>query len=339
MEFRNMEKYYQARERGANWLLSQIKADGSLEGATGLSAYYKIPYALVVAGHPLVARRVLDHLKRTFLTNEGDYLDLPGDESGLVHVKHFYIYRACWIAEAAQRMGSFDIAQRSGAFLLRFQDEKSGGFHSHIEGLKGGAQTDILSTARGGMLCLFLGKMNEAAAAGQFLLRAADGQPRPDDAIFVNFSPSGAPITTIPKGDKEILWQVKAGVPGQAYYYLGYPMAFLARLYQATGEERFLEGAKRYFQFHEKCAPDAFSSWPSGKSGWGVAILHTITGEEEYGRAAEMLADFLLHTQSPDGFWFNPRGFARVKDQPPALTYDATAEFVIWLSGILQEIP
>jgi hypothetical protein len=339
MEFKNMEKYYHARERAANWLLSQVHADGSLENPTNLVAHCKVPYALAVAGHPLVARRVLDHLNRTFLTAEGDYADKDPDPNYGAVIKLTYIYVDCWIAEAAQRMGRFDAAQRAGRFILGFQDEASGGFRSFPEGAKGQGPMDLLSTARAGMLCLFLGKMQEAEKAGEFLLRGASEQPHPEKAICLTFSHSGSLVSSAPQGANELFHLVKTGERGQYYYYLGYPMAFLARLYQATGQERFLEGARKYFEFHEACAPDAFSSWPSGKSGWGAAILHNITGEEKYGKAAETLADFFVHTQSPDGFWFNARAFARVQDQPPASIYDATAEFVVWLTSILQEIP
>ena len=336
MEYNNMEKYYHARERAADWLLSQIQPDGSLgPEIPNLRAYCKIPYALAVAGHPLVARRVLDHLDRTFLTFEGHYEDEAGDSSDEVFAKHLYTYRDCWIAEAAQRIGRFDIAQRTGRFVLGFQDEATGGFRS----VPGEGRMDLLATARTGMLCLFLGKLEQAVSAGEFLLRATEGQPEPEKAIYFTFDSSGSPISTPPEGEGELFYLIQTDECGQMYFYLGYPMAFLARLYQATGEERFLDGARGYFRLHEHCAADAFSSWPSGKSGWGAAILHTITEEEDYGRAAEVLADFLLHTQSPDGFWFNARAFSRVSDQPAATTFDATAEFVVWLSSILQEIP
>jgi len=333
-----MGKYFQARERGANWLLSQVRPDGSLPEPS-LNAHYKLPYALVVAGHPLVARRALDYLNRSFLNAEGDYVEDPSDPASRGGFRCFYVYCDCWIAEAAQRIGRFDVARRTGKFVLAYQDEKTGGFRSDPEGRTIEGEMDLLSTARAGMLSLFLGEMEAAARAGDFLLDATKKQPWPEKAVCLAFDPSGSAITTVPEGKGEGLYMVKTDQPRQLYFYLGYPMAFLARLYQATGEARYLEGARQYFAYHKNCSSDVFSSWPSGKSGWGAAVLHTLTGEEEHGRAAETLADFLLHTQSPDGFWFNARSYARVEDQPPAVTFDVTAEFVVWLSSILQEIP
>lgn len=334
-QFKNMEKYYHARERGINWLLSQVKPDGSLGlEPPSLRAHFKIPYALVVSGHPLVARRVLDYLDRTFLTFEGHY-EIPADDApGQVFAKHIYIFPDCWIAEAAQRMGRFDIAQRTGRFILTFQDKDTGGFRT----LPSGDLTDTLSTARAGMLCLFLGLLPRATQAGDFLLDAVDRQRAADGPIPVAFSPSGGPAAP-PQGEDQSFYLIDTSKKDQRYYYLGFPMAFLTRLYQATGEQRYLEGAQTLFALHKKCAEDVFSACGSGPSGWGAAMLHTITGEDEYGRAAETLADLLLHTQSPEGFWFLSRVFSRVADQPPAMTYNATALHVILLSSILQEIP
>jgi len=115
---------------------------------------------------------------------------------------------------------------------------------------------------------------------------------------------------------------VDATQPQQAYYCSGIVMLFLTRMYMATGEERWLAGAQKLFDFSLRCADDAYAYPPSGKGSVAAAILHTITGDSRAKAAACQFGDYLLQEQSPEGWWRNPQADNMI------IRLDHTAEFI-----------
>ena len=57
----------------------------------------------------------------------------------------------------------------------------------------------------------------------------------------------------------------------------GIAAAFLAKLYLATGEDRWLDLAKRYQDFSMTSGDEMFHSWQTCKSGWGAGMLYIAT--------------------------------------------------------------
>jgi hypothetical protein len=111
---------------------------------------------------------------------------------------------------------------------------------------------------------------------------------------------------------------------------IGYPIAFLAKLYEATAEKVYLKAARDYLDFALSCDDNLRSSPTSHKVAWGAAVLARITSDPHCTELAVTIADHLLAIQDPSGAW--------LVDQPAHTTFDQTAEISIWLQEISAEL-
>ena len=111
---------------------------------------------------------------------------------------------------------------------------------------------------------------------------------------------------------------------------IGYPMAFLAKLFQATGDVAHLEAARGYLDFALACGGNLRSFHFSHKVAWGAAVLARITGDRRCVELATAIANHLLEIQDASGAW--------LIDQPAHTTFDQTAEIAIWLTEISAEL-
>ena len=72
----------------------------------------------------------------------------------------------------------------------------------------------------------------------------------------------------------------------------------LARLYQSTGTEEYLELAKEYMLLAEGASDYLFRLLRAGKTGWAAAVLYTITGEQKYKDMAIRIGDNIIDDAS-----------------------------------------
>jgi len=72
--------------RGAHWLIGLQQPDGSFKGARSVEDYYKAPFALILTGHVAEAERLLDHVAKKYLRQDGDL-----DGSGVAWFDQFRI--------------------------------------------------------------------------------------------------------------------------------------------------------------------------------------------------------------------------------------------------------
>jgi hypothetical protein len=111
---------------------------------------------------------------------------------------------------------------------------------------------------------------------------------------------------------------------------IGYPIAFLAKLFETTGDGVHLRTACDYLDFALSCEGNLRSCYTSHKVAWGAAVLARITGDPRCTELAVTIADHLLDIQDPSGVW--------LADQPAHTTFDQTAEIAIWLQEISTEL-
>ncbi len=79
--------------------------------------------------------------------------------------------------------------------------------------------------------------------------------------------------------NKAAYYLVSAREPDQAYFMIGYPIAFLAKLYEATADGAYLKAARGYLDFSLSCEGNLRSFHTSHKVAWGAAVLARITGD------------------------------------------------------------
>ena len=118
---------------------------------------------------------------------------------------------------------------------------------------------------------------------------------------------------------------LRSAEPQQAYFMVGYPIAYLALLYQASGEQSFLTGASRYLDFAARCS-GVESFHFSHKVAWGATLYAGITGDERAKTLSGAIVTHLLSLQSSDGGWH--------PEQPLTFRLDQTAEIALWLTEI-----
>jgi hypothetical protein len=217
---------------------------------------------------------------------DGDFSTDDVAKSANAAFDEYWAYPNGWIAMGAQRMGRFDVSYPAFAYLHSFSHSEQGGFCTGRPGRSGQDGTDALTTAHLGLLCLSFGALERAIGAGRWLARLLELQPDPHESLYLRMDAEGRIVRDFPEA-VAAFHVVRAHQGDQAYFMIGYPMAFLGRLYQATGDRAPLDAARGYFDVARECGDELCASHLSHKVGWGAAVLTGITGEE---RCAELAA-------------------------------------------------
>lgn len=331
MSDRDERGFFEAARRGIGWIVQQQRPDGSFcAPEDGMGGYYKVPYALSLAGHPRAAQRLLAWVARHHFTASGDFRAPQRKARGTAH-DAWPAYGNAWLILGAHRAGRWDLSRRGIAFLLAAQ-VPAGGFCA----LDGESRfLEPVCTSWGGLAALATGHTAAALRAGDLLTGLARRQTDPD-RFYYRMDVEGNLRTDVPAG-KELQYFVDATRPGQIYFNPGIALIFLAHLYRATNESRYLDAGKSLFDFTERCAEDVHRFPPSGKLGYGSALFHALTGDPRARRAAGSVASYLAETQTAEGFWRLPDVpiYQAIEDKDgPEIRLDVTAEFSIFLMEI-----
>lgn len=330
-----------ALERALDWIERHIGPDGSVRGGEmNIAAYYKLPFALAAGGRTLMGHRVLTWV-RGQMTQDGDFA--PSARGRIF--SRLYPYPNSWLIAGAHRLGRLDISRPGARFLLRFQDSWSGAFRSMPPEVGGGEQTgayvaqaeaqsadtaEVMCTAMAGFALLYVGHVDAAGRAGDFLCRLLSIQPEPKIVLYTMYDlREQRLITTFPE-HLAPAFAVDSRELRQYYFQVGIAAAFLAKLFEATGDERYLATAKAYLDFIEGCREDKFATPQSGKLAWGAAYVSRVTGEPKYLEITEEVIRYLCESQHREGCWCratDPTGFPTMMD--------ATNEFAAILAESL----
>ncbi len=329
MNTKLIENYKKGADRALNWLLHQLKDNGSY-GSTinDLASYYKSPYLFYISGRIEEAKIILNHIKHEFMQEDGDFKTSVDIKSKNEVFIEYWAYMNGWVTLAAQKMGSFDIAYPAYQYLKSFYHKKNGGFTTCKPYSKSNNIVDVLTTSHLGLTSLYLGDIEKAIAAGNLLQRFISIQPDLRSGFYLRINDSDKLITEFPQG-AEIFHKVSATEPNQAYFMIGYPIAFLGKLHMATGVPAYLHTAMMYLDFAMGCHNSIRTFHFSHKVAWGAAIVANLTKETKYSDISKSILNYLLSIQDASGAWLN--------DEPAHTSFDQTAEIAIWLREISSE--
>lgn len=143
-----------------------------------------------------------------------------------------------------------------------------------------------LRSAWAGLAALDSGDVEVAQAAAAVCRSVISSQP--DDVAGVVAGPG---LT------------VHAHAGPQPFSVLGVAVGFLARCFEAWGEDADLDAA---VELHDLAVALGDSVWVGPESwrvGWGAALLYGVTGDEAFRATAERVADLMCETQATDGWW------------------------------------
>jgi len=290
-----------------------------------LACYYKLPYLMQLAGRPVQAHRLLDGIRDRFLRSNGDFLNSDMAKTMDPVLALYPGYMNGWIAMAAQKLGRFDLSFPAWTYLRGFWRSDLGGFgiDPATRGADGGIE--VLMCAHLGLTALYLGDLDRARDTGHALQRFLALQGTPETSFFLRMTGAGGLQTDFP-AEAAGLHVIVADQPGQAWFFIGYPMAFLARLYRATGDSEHLSTAQGYFDFAQRCAPHMVGEHFAHKVAWGAAELARATGEIAPRALSAEILGYLIAAQDSDGTW--------MADQSMHTCFDQSAEVAIWLLEI-----
>jgi hypothetical protein len=259
---------------------------------------------------------------------DGDLTTTGERKSENAAFQEYWAYPNGWIALGSLRLGRVDVAYPAFDYL-RAHDAACGGFFTHRRTADADDVVDALTTAHLGLLGLSFGDVRRAERAGGYLARLLAAQPDLDHGLHLRTDSDGRVVDEFP-AEAGVFHLVSRTEPDQAYFMLGYPIAFLARLAELTGDRGHLRTAHDYLDFALSCEGNLRSSALSHKVAWGAAVLGRVAQAPRSLALAEQITAFLLEIQDASGAW--------LPAEPPHTTFDQTAEIAIWLQEIAVEL-
>lgn len=303
--------YRAAAARAVEFQLKYQQPDGGY-GWDGYApdAFHKQPYAWGANAHSGQAHRLLDWVKRERL---GEKQDLVG--------YRLDAYKYAWFIQGAHRLGRFDLSIPLFRTASLARTPCGGLVHSPTE-----RYCRILPSCWYGVAALHLGRIDIAQQVQAWASSVLAQQPS-DDCFYYQTTRSGQLVDRQLDPDGAACIDFAGRV--QCYWELGLPVQLACRLCMATGHSSYLDEAQRFFECHERCGSDAYTSTSSGKSALGAALFYLLSGSRQARDRAIEFGDFLLDTQCGEGGWHNP-------SWPEQILYyiDAAAEFSVWLAEI-----
>jgi len=318
------DRFRASRDRGCAFLLSRLRPDGGIgDPARGVADYYKAVLALQVGGASAAAGRLSDWIRRHGVTADGDFGPRPPEAAG-----YYHLYYNAWVVLGAARQGHFDLARRGAEFLLRRRDPESGGFYSSVHERDAETLQDLWVVAGAGLAMLYAGELDAARGVGRWLARLMELQPNFPAELYTVWSPAGGLRTGFDPADA-LRFVVRADAASDQYFFQpGIAAGFLAELFKATGEDRWLDLARQYLRQGEVASDFLLRLLRAGKVGWAASVLYTLTGEARYRDLAARIGDNLIALQDARGAWGG--------SSPNVI--DATAERVVWLDELHQAL-
>ena len=306
-----------------------------------LSAHYKALYLYASSDDRVLSRRYLDLVVSRYLRHSGDFRTSETDK-GWNHLRNSpanrYIYSNGWMIVGLRRMAAYGVAARALKFVMRFQSPELGGFCSRYDIEKDDVNPrylDTSSTSSGGLALLACGRIDEAIRAGDFVLRLLAAQPDMNRNYFSSWDVEGGLMTELGDGEdldsirgrKQYCLSAEKDALREQVWMTGKPMMFLARLFDATGDERYLAGAERLFDYFHKLGESRWQNPACCKTMWGGSELYRLTGQEKYGETVKRMLDGFHQTQCEWGGWIHTMRYTSREDQPLAATVDLVQEF------------
>jgi len=334
-----IERTKNAIEKGISWL---IENDIKIIEIEDLSAHYKAPYLYAVTGIRERARKYADLISKKYLQKNGDFMT-TFDMKGWAHIPsspgNRYIYSNGWIMTGLQKIGSYYAVKRGLEFISLFQDPEFGGFYSRYDEKTRKINKKFLdtsSTTSAGLALLACGNFDKAKRAGDFLLMMVEKQKDKNHYFFNSWEKERGLMTDVfsdenpgaLRGRKNFCVSTEKDAIYEMIWFIGMPMKFLCDLYEMSLDERYLEGAKEFFNFFNKLRDGKWENNSGSKIMWGASALYRLTKNIEYKIAAEKILKWLLETQDNSGVWVHSLWYKTIDEQPFPATLDLVQEYI-----------
>lgn len=331
------------------WLKQNEKA---IDEISDLNAHYKACCLYPTIGGTLKSRYYADMMKNKYLRDDGDFRTEENNKGWYslpCSPANRYVYSNGWIVTGMHRMGAYGIAGRGLDFLLQMQDCKTGGFYSRyniVEKQPNRDYVDTSSTSSAGIAMIACGKKDSAVKAGEFVLKVISSQPDPTKFFFSSWLTEKGLHTDVfgdenqnsLYGRKQYCLDLKGDPKSDLNWLLGKPMKFLCRLYDLTGDKRYIEGAFKLFNCFDLMDDSVYDQLTACKVMWGGAELYRHTGDEKVGIAVCRILEMICDTQDSSGTWLVKLWYDDLKNQSFAMSLDVAQEMGIELSDVIFDM-
>ena len=332
------EKLQAAVDRATAWILKHQQPDGSFGDVESLTHYMALPAALLNLGEAESAHRLMPYLKATYLKKNGDY-DFPPADAKPGHLAEAK-YGPAWMIFSAHVNLAYDCSLPAVPHLLAYHHRETGGVFGrpdHAEAGKGILHVSVTTCA--GQAALITGHMAEARRMGDFLVDCLIAE-NPD--MSKEFYPvwdterglrtaGAAPIA--PNMPRVLI----RGEPDQHHFVTGFMISFLADLYRATGDGKYLDGALAMHEFGDDDSGEPYRSTASHKFCWGCGSLYRVTGESRHLESACRVAEYLVdHAQDPAGSMVHCAFVDSSANWAYSPRLNITGQFALWIQRTVE---
>jgi len=305
--------YRSAAEKALNWVEARLQEDGSFQGfPKDIACYYKAPTLFTLFGKENLAHRIINYIQSEFMDANGDFVSSKGFKSANPAFVEFWVYTNGWVVTAAERLNRSDLSSLGWEYFKNYETPK-----------------DILSSAHMGLAALTMNEMALAKECGSFLEKMSVLQDPSSSKFYLRMDRDGNLVKDMPV-EMAIFEHVDQEKPNQAYFMVGYPLAYLVKLYQATRELHYLQTAEKYFQWIVRCTGNLRSFFFAHKVGWAASCYARVVQDSQAARLAKSIADYLVSIQEEDGSFLS--------STDPLTHIDQTVEIAIWLHEIADNL-
>jgi hypothetical protein len=314
------------------WAGGLLGPDGSFAGAEdSVGAYYLAPLAFANGGRIDRANLICEYVRERFY-RDGDINERAGEPASQVAN-----FRNAFLGVSAQRVGVWDMAIAIADGLERRQHPQLGGFANH--NIDDATRALDIGSSAAALICLLTaGRIGAARRAGDFICeQMINTQPQPERRVLLRRTWDGDWITDFSESEAA-RHQIELGVSGQIYWFLGITMAALGQLYLASGENHYLQSARRVFGWVLDCHPGSFADLTAAKVGWGASVMYAATREEQFAVRSRYVSHVLCATRLPEGVWLRRPAVTKLADQDVATSLDTTLERVCWLIEMTRNV-
>lgn len=305
-----LNAFREAGIRAVKFQLDYQQEDGSFIWDESIpDAYHKQPYSWGISGYLPEVHRLLNWIVANTQQPDGSLRDYNGD-----------VYKQSWFFQGCHRLGRFDLSHPTMNWLRSHQTPSGGLPHFASDD-----RCRALATAWTGISAVYFGDLDFALRCADWCLELLE-QPE-DGRFYFQTTLDGELLTAEIDANAEYIDFEK---PEQAYWEIALPWMLMSRLYEATGDEVWLDRGGRFFEWYLRCAEDRFSCTGSGKGSLAAALHYLHTGDERARDGAYEFGEYLLETQYPSGGWRGPN------EPDTILIYiDHAAEYNVWLQEIV----
>ena len=315
-----MDRFRIARDKGAAYLLTQLRPDGSIgKPEKGVTEYYKVIWALQVAGETRAANSLCNWIRKHGITRDGDFGPRPPEANG-----YYYHYYNAWVIIGAHKLQQYDLSTRGAEFMLKTWDKESGGFFSSATESKDTTEMDLWVVSGCGQAALITGHLDVARGVGRWMRTLMTQQPNHPKQLYSVTTKAGGLVTKFDAAVDARYVMSQDAQRDQYFFHPGIAGGFLAKLYMATGEREWLDLAKKYMEVADGASDFLMKTGRAGKVAWAASVLWTLTGEAKYREMAIRIGDNIIARQKPDGCWNDSN--------------DSTAEMTAWLDEVYQAV-